>query len=58
MVLKNVVTTLTMSAEMATLGLLKIKIFCNEGYGVIISVHDVTSKILSHDSNHIVEVVT
>ena len=34
-----------MSGRMSTLGLLKPKIFRNKGYDVIISVHDVTSKI-------------
>ena len=53
----NLVTILMMSAKMATLGLLKIKLFCNKGYGVITSVHDVTSKFLSRDSNYIVDVV-
>ena len=51
------VTVLMISAKMATLGLLKIKVFWNKGYDVIISVHDVTSKILSHGSNHTVDVV-
>ena len=46
-----------MSAKLATLGLLKIKVFWNKGYDVIISVHDVTNKILSRDSNYIVDVV-
>ena len=46
-----------MSAKMATLGLLKIKVFWNKGYDVIIYVHDVTNKILSRDSNYIVDVV-
>ena len=48
---------LMMSAKLATLGLLKIKVFWNKGYDVIISVHDVTNKILSRDSNYIVDVV-
>ena len=51
------VTILMMSAKMATPGLLKIKVFWNKGYDVIISVHDVTNKILSRDSNYIVDVV-
>ena len=51
------VTILMMSAKMATLGLLKIKVFWNKGYDVIISVHDVTNKILSSDSNYIIDVV-
>ena len=48
---------LMMSAKMATPGLLKIKVFWNRGYDVIISVHDVTNKILSRDSNYIVDEV-
>ena len=48
---------LTMSAKLAALGLLKINLFCNKGYDVIISVHDVTSKILPQDSNYIIYVV-
>ena len=38
------VTVLLMSAKMATLGLLKIKVFLNKDYDVIISVHDVMEK--------------
>ena len=51
------VTILMMSAKMATPGLLKITVFWNKGYDVIIFVHDVTNKILSRDSNYIVDVV-
>ena len=51
------VTILMMSAKMATLGLLKIRVFWNKGYDVIISTHDVTNKFLSHDSNYIIDVV-
>ena len=51
------VTILIMSAKMATVGLLKIKISWNKCYEVIVSVHDVTSKILSRDSNYVVDVV-
>ena len=39
-----------MSAKMAMLDFLKIKPFSNKGY-------DVTNKILSRDSNYIVDVV-
>ena len=46
-----------MSPKMATPGLLKIKAFWNKVYSIKISVHDVTNKILSLDSNYIVEVV-
>ena len=34
---------LMMSAKLATLGLLEIKVFRNKGYEVIISVYDVTN---------------
>ena len=45
-----------MSAKMATPDLLKINIFWNKGYYAIYSVYDVTNKILSHESNCIVDV--
>ena len=51
------VTVLMMSAEMATLDLVKIKEFCNKGYDVIFSAHSVTKKNISRDSNDIVDVV-
>ena len=50
-------TILMISPKMATLVLLKIKVFWNNSYDVTISVHDVTNKILSRDSNYIVDVV-
>ena len=56
-VLINMVAILIMSAKLATLGLLKIKLLWNKGYDVIISVHYVISKILSRDSNYIVDVI-
>ena len=56
-ILINMVSILMMSAKLAALGLLKIKVFWNKGYSVIIYVHDVTSKILSPDSNYIIDVV-
>ena len=46
-----------MSAKMATPGLLKIRVFWNKGYDVIIFVYDVTNKILSRNSNYIIDVV-
>ena len=46
-----------MSAKIATLGLLKRKVFWNRGSDVTISVYDITIKILSRDSNYIVDVV-
>ena len=51
------VAILMMSAKLATLGLLKIKVFWNKGYDVIIYVYEVTNQILSRDSNCIVDVV-
>ena len=46
-----------MPAKLATLGLLKIKVFRNKDYDFLISVHDVTNKTLSRDLNYIVDVV-
>ena len=40
---------------MATQDLLKIKVFWSKAYNAIISVHDVTSNILSRDSNYVVD---
>ena len=51
------VTILMMSAKMATLGLLKIKVIRNKGYDVIISVYDVINKNLLRDSNFVVDFV-
>ena len=51
------VTILMMSAKMATLGLLKIKISWNIGYDVIVSTHYVCNKTLSRDLNYIVDAV-
>ena len=45
-----------MSAKMATPGLLKITIFWNKVSDAIIQVDDATNKIVSRDSNHIVDV--
>ena len=45
-----------MSAKMATPGLLKITVIWNEAYDVIVSVNDVINKILSRDSNYILDV--
>ena len=54
-VLTNMFTILIMSAKMATPGLLKIKVLLNKDDNVIVSVHDVTNKILSRDSNYIID---
>ena len=56
-VLINMVKILLVSAKMATLGLLKKKVFWNKGYDVIICMHDVANKISLHDSNLTVDVV-
>ena len=51
-VLIKMVTILRMSAKMTTLGLLKMKVFSDRGYDIIISIRDaVSNKILSLDSN-------
>ena len=51
------VKILMMSANVATLDLLEIKIFWNKSYDVKISVYDVAIEILLRDSNFIVDVV-
>ena len=51
------VAILMIWSKLATLGLLKIKVFWSKGYDVIISVRDATSETLSADSNYIVDVV-
>ena len=45
-----------MSVKLATPGFLKIKVFWDEGYDGIVSVSDVTSKILSRVSHNIVDI--
>ena len=58
-------TILMMSSKLATPGLLKVKVFQkvflklfqNKIYDVITYVHDITKKILSCNSNYIVDVV-
>ena len=45
-----------MSAKMATTGLLKITVFWNKGYDVILPIDDITNKILLRESNYIVGV--
>ena len=39
------VAILMKSVELATLGLLRRKVFWNKGYDVLVCVHDVTNKI-------------
>ena len=45
-----------MSAKMATPRLLKLTGLLYKGYDVMISVNDVTNKVLSRNSNYIVDV--
>ena len=51
------VTIWMMSGTLTTLGLLKIKVFWNKGCDILISVHDVTDKTFSGESNHVTYVV-
>ena len=51
------VVILMMLVKLVTLGPLEINIFLKKGYDVIISVNNVTNKILVSDSNHVVGVV-
>ena len=53
----KMVAILTISAKLATRSLPKVKIFWNKCYDVKVSVHDVNNKILSRDSDYIVDVV-
>ena len=48
---------LMMSAKLATLGLLEIKVTWNKGYDVIIYIHEFSNKISSRDSSYIADVV-
>ena len=50
-------TILMMSEKMATPGFLKIRVFWNKDYDVIIYVHDVTNKFMLCDSNCIIDMV-
>ena len=55
--LPNMIAILMITAKLANLGLLKVKLFRNKGYDVIIFVYDVTIKISSRDLNYIADVV-
>ena len=51
------ITTLMMSVELASSGLLKLKSFRKKSYDVIILDYNVINKILRCDSNYIADVV-
>ena len=53
----NIVTNLMMSGEIATIGLVKTKLFWNKSIDVIISVFDVIDKTLSRDLNNILDML-
>ena len=46
-----------MSGRLATQGLLRLKIFQNKGYDIMIVDYEVTNRISFRDSNYIVDVV-
>ena len=50
------VAILMMSAKLATLDILKIRVYWNKGYNVKIPALDITSKILLGNTNYIVNV--
>ena len=56
-VLRNVLAIFMMSQKLATLGLLKRKIFLNKRYDVMIYAHGVTNKFSLNGLNHIVDMV-
>ena len=43
-----------MSGKLTVLGLVKLKVFRNKSYDVVLFVHNFTNKMLSRGSNHIV----
>ena len=49
------VAILMMLEKLSVLGLLRIRVFWNKNYDIIISVHDVTNKVLSRYSNYVVD---
>ena len=51
------VAILMVHSKLATLGVLKTKLFWNKIYDILVLVHKVTNKILSSDSNYIVDLV-
>ena len=51
------VTNLMMSAKIAILDFLELKVFWSKGYDVIIFVYDVTNKILSRESSYMVDLM-
>ena len=51
------VTILVMSTKLATYSFLKVKIFWEKAYNVIVYMNDVTNKILSRESTYIAVVV-
>ena len=53
----NIVAIFRISAKSTTVGLPRIKSFWNKGHDNIISVYGVTNKILSSETNYIVDVV-
>ena len=55
-VLTNIIVILMISSKLAAVGVLEIKLFRNKNYDVIISVHDVTKKILLSDPIYIEDI--
>ena len=53
----NMVTILMISVKLPTSGLLKIKIFQNKGYNVVVLDYDVTNKIFLRNLNYMVDVI-
>ena len=51
------VEILMMSSKLVTLTFLKIKPFLNKVYDIIVLVHYIINKVLSDDSNYIIDVV-
>ena len=50
-------TILMMAVKMAAVDFVKIRVYLNKGYDVILFAHTLTNKILLHESNYIVDLV-
>ena len=48
---------LMMPSQLVALGLLKMKVFWNKGYNVIIFIYEASNKVLSRDANSTLDVI-
>ena len=50
-------TILMMAVKMAPLDFIKIRVYLNKSYDVILFAHNLTNKILLYESNYLVDLV-